>query len=50
MATPAQKRAVQNYRASLAERELAQFEAVAREANRELVRRLGNKVKTDVPP
>jgi hypothetical protein len=42
--TPAQKRAVQNYRASLAERGLARFEVVAREADRELIRKLAKQL------
>ncbi len=49
MGTPAQKRAVQNYRASLAERGLARFEVVAREADRELIRKLAKQLVDDGP-
>ena len=49
MGTPAQKRAVQNYRASLAERGLTRFEVVARDADRELIRSLARKLAEDGP-
>ena len=49
MGTPAQKRAIKNYRASLAERGLARFEVVAREADRELVRALVKELVEDGP-
>ena len=49
MGTPAQKRAVQNYRASLAERGLARFEVVAREADRELIRALAKQLAENGP-
>ncbi len=49
MGTPAQKRAVQNYRASLAERGLARFEVVARDEDRELIRPLAKELASDGP-
>jgi hypothetical protein len=49
MATPAQKRAVQNYRASLAKRGLGRFEVVAREADRELIRILAKRLAEEGP-
>jgi hypothetical protein len=49
MARVAQKRAVQNYRASLAERGLARFEVVARERDREIIRKLAKKLAEDGP-
>ena len=47
MGTPAQKRAVSNYRASLAERGLARFEVVAREADRAMIRKLAKQLAED---
>lgn len=49
MGTPAQKRAVQNYRASLAERGLARFEVVARETDRELIRTVAKQLAENGP-
>jgi hypothetical protein len=49
MATPAQKRAVRNYRAGLAGRGLARFEVVARDADRELIRALARQLAEDGP-
>ena len=49
MGTPAQKHAVQNYRASLAKRGLGRFEVVAREADRELIRRLAKRLAENGP-
>jgi len=49
MGTPAQQRAVQNYRASLAERGLARFEVVAREADRELIRKVAKQLTENGP-
>ena len=49
MGTPAQKHAVQNYRASLAKRGLGRFEVVAREADRELIRTLARRLAEDGP-
>ena len=49
MGTPAQNRAVRNYRAGLAERGLARFEVVARDADRELIRALARRLAEDGP-
>jgi hypothetical protein len=49
MGTPAQKRAVQNYRASLAQRGLGRFEVVARATDRELIRALAKRLAEDGP-
>lgn len=49
MSTPAQKRAVQNYRASLSERGLARFEVVARATDRELIKKLAKRLVEDGP-
>jgi hypothetical protein len=49
MATPAQKRAVRNYRAGLAERGLSRFEVVARDEDRELIRKLAKQLAEDGP-
>jgi hypothetical protein len=49
MGTPAQKRAVQNYRTGLAERGLSRFEVVARDEDRELIRSLAKKLADDGP-
>jgi hypothetical protein len=49
MATPAQERATQNRRASLAKRGLLRFEVVAREADRELIRALARRLAEEGP-
>jgi hypothetical protein len=49
MGSVAQKRAVQNYRASLAERGLSRFEIIARERDRELIRNLAKQLAEDGP-
>jgi hypothetical protein len=49
MGTPAQNRAVRNYRAGLVERGLARFEVVARKADRELIRTLARQLAEDGP-
>jgi hypothetical protein len=49
MGTPAQKRAVQNYRASLAERGLTRFEVVARETDRDLIKALAKRLVENGP-
>jgi hypothetical protein len=49
MATSAQKRAVRNYRASLAERGLSRFEVVARDQDRDLIRKLARQLAEDGP-
>jgi hypothetical protein len=49
MGTPAQNRAVRNYRAGLAQRGLARFEVVARDADRELIRALARQLAEDGP-
>ena len=49
MATAAQKRAVRNYRASLAERGLSRFEVVARDEDREIIRKLAKQLAEDGP-
>jgi hypothetical protein len=49
MGTPAQKRAVKNYRAGLAERGLARFEVVARDEDRELIRKLAKQLAENGP-
>jgi len=49
MGTPAQNRAVRNYRAGLAERGLARFEVVARDADLELIRTLARQLAEDGP-
>jgi hypothetical protein len=49
MGTPAQNRAVRNYRASLVERGLARFEVVARDADREIIRTLARQLAEDGP-
>lgn len=49
MATPAQKRAVRNYRANLAERGLSRFEVVGRNVDRELVRAFAKQLAENGP-
>jgi hypothetical protein len=49
MGTPAQNRAVRNYRAGLVERGLARFEVVARDVDRELIRTLARQLAEDGP-
>ena len=49
MGNPAQKRAIQNYRARLTQRGLARFEIMALETDRDLIRSLARRLAEEGP-